>query len=828
MNQDVRWYLKKALRIFSEPFFFVVWIIIQIGNLTGNGVLALLQVPVSLLSGAKKYVPIVLRSIKTRIVSLSKKRPRLAFKLPHLKKPDLSFLRFQLPKLEFPHIVFPRISLPSVRIPKLKMPKFRIPAISFPKLDVPIIPAPKITIPKPKMPGMVKKTGTFIVSHKMGYFVAGAIICFIAVFSWQSYEFVRRLPSPKNIGVVNYPTSTHIYDRNGKLLYEIYRDQNRTPIDFDMLPDYIHEATIAIEDKDFYSHQGISIIGGMFRALKDTYFTGELQGGSTITQQLVKSSLLTPERTIERKVKEIILAVWTEQLYSKDEILGMYLNQVPYGGSSYGIEEASNTYFGKPAKDLSLAEAAFLAGLPQAPSLYSPYLNPELAKNRRNEVLKRMHEDNYITDEELQKATATTLVVRPPVTDIEAPHFVFYVKQQLEKEYGPDRVEEGGLRVTTTLDLDVQKQAEQILKEEIEKVRGLNVGNGAILVTDPQSGEVLAMVGSVDYYEQPYGAFNVATADRQPGSSIKPLTYSLALENGFTAATLIDDSPLVVEIEGSEPYRPVNYDGRFHGRVPMRAALANSYNIPAVKLLQSLGVQRLALHAQKLGIDTWYDTSRFGLSLTLGGGEVKMTDMAEVYGVFASGGKLTNLDGVLKVESLSGDEIQYTRPQPRQVMNDGVTYILSDMLSDNIARQAAFGLGSALEIPGAKVAVKTGTTDDLKDNWTIGYTPDYVVTVWVGNNDSTPMAAGYVSGITGAAPIWNRTMSYLLSRDRSINEELPWYEQPANVVAVPCQGRTEYFLTGTERTVGCGQWNQNNQWNRWNQNNQQWNPVRTN
>ena len=864
MKQDVRGYLKKALRISTEPVFFIIWVIIQIGNLTGNGILALFEVPITIAKAVRIYIPnmwngfvqygraipsiipfpIRFPKVKKTDSSVSGSRlsipkvqlPKVSvpkISLPHIPLPRISFQKFRFPKvqkvqLKIPRISFPKWSIPAINLPSIAFPKVKTPSIDVPKIFKLKLKKPSFSLPRIAAPPIIKKTGTFIVSHKMGYFVAGAILCFIAVFTWQSYEFVRRLPSPKNIGVVNYPTSTHIYDRNGKLLYEIYRDQNRTPVALAELPDYITQATIAIEDKDFYTHQGISVIGGMFRAIKDTYLTGELQGGSTLTQQLVKSSLLTPERTIERKVKEIILAVWTEQLYSKDEILEMYLNQVPYGGSSYGIEEASNAYFNKSAKELTLAEAAFLAGLPQAPSLYSPYLNPELATNRRNEVLKRMREENFISDEELQKATATNLVVRPPVTDIQAPHFVFYVKQQLEKEYGPDRVEEGGLRVTTTLDLDVQKQAEQILKEEVEKVRGLNVGNGAILVTDPKTGEVLAMVGSVDYYEQPFGAFNVTTADRQPGSSIKPLTYSLALENGFTAATLIDDSPLVVDIPGSEPYRPVNYDGRFHGRVPMRMALANSYNIPAVKLLQALGVQRLALHAQKLGIDTWNDTSRFGLSLTLGGGEVKMTDMAELYGVFASGGKLTNLDGVLKVESLSGDEIPYTRPQSRQVMNEGVTYILSDMLSDNYARQAAFGLGSALEIPGAKVAVKTGTTNDLKDNWTIGYTPNYVVTVWVGNNDSTPMAAGYVSGITGAAPIWNRTMTYLLGREKVYQQELSWYEQPSNVVAVPCQGRTEYFLAGTERTVGCGQWNQNNQWNRWNPNNQQWNNYRTN
>lgn len=650
-----------------------------------------------------------------------------------------------------------------------------------------------------KLNALVKSIVRFFTSYRLGYYVLGLVTCFLIVFVWQSYEFVKQLPSPKNIGKLNYPVTTQILDKNGKSLYEIYRDQNRTPVKLTSLPKYISQATIASEDKEFYSHHGISIVGGMLRAVKDTYISNELQGGSTITQQLVKSALLTPDRTIERKVKEIILAVWTENLYTKDQILEMYLNQVPYGGSAYGIEEASKTYFGKSASKLTIGEAAMLAGMTRAPSLYSPYVNPERAKQRRNEVLNRMLQEKYITQDQYKSETAKNLVVNPLKINIQAPHFVFYTKQKLEEQYGPSVVEEGGLRVTTTLDLDVQKEAEKILQEEIVKVANLNVTNGAILVTKPATGEIVAMVGSVDYFGKD-GAFNVTTGLRQPGSSIKPVMYSLALENGYTAASLIDDSPLVIANPGSEPYRPVNYDGRYHGQVSIRLSLANSYNIPAVKLLQSLGVQRFIYHAEKMGIDTWNDPSRYGLSITLGGAEVRMTDMAEAFGVFANKGNLINLSNIKEIENQHGDSMDFDKSEARQVMDPGVAYIISDILSDNQARVTAFGPGSQLEIPGYKASVKTGTTNELKDNWTIGYTPEYLVSVWVGNNDNTSMNPYLTSGITGAAPIWNRVMTYLLKKD---NKQEAWFEKPSDIIERNCNGKTEYFIAGTENSSYC-------------------------
>lgn len=636
-------------------------------------------------------------------------------------------------------------------------------------------------------------------SPELKAFLFGIFLCVIGFFLFTSYRFVVELPSPTDIGKLNYPLSTHMYDRNGKLLYEIYKDQNRTSTKLTELPKYVYQATIAIEDKDFYTHGGVSILGGILRAAKDTVLNKNLQGGSTITQQLVKSALLTPERTVARKLKEILLALWTEKLYSKNQILEMYLNQVPYGGSSYGIEEASKTYFGKKAKDLTIAQAAFLAGMPQAPSIYSPYTNPELAKNRRDEVLKKMYELGYITKEQKENANSQEIVVTPLQNTIKAPHFVFYVKSALEEQYGIQRVEEGGLNVVTSLDLDIQQEAEKILKEEVEKVAYLNISNAALLVTKPSTGEILAMVGSVDYYAAPSGAFNVTTASRQPGSSIKPVTYALALENGFTPATIIDDVPSVFGIPGSAPYVPVNYDGRFHGRVPLRYALANSFNIPAVKILNTLGVNQMVSFAKKLGITTWDDSSRFGLSLTLGGGEVRMTDMATVFGTFANQGERVSVSGVKRIYDARNQVLFENNPIGSRVVSENTSFILSDILSDNFARRWEFGTNSALEIPGYKVAVKTGTTDMKKDNWTIGYTPDFVVTVWVGNNDNTPMNQVLASGITGAAPIWNRMMSYLLTKYGA-----HWYEKPAGVVEKQCYfGKTEYFIKGTESKANC-------------------------
>jgi len=643
---------------------------------------------------------------------------------------------------------------------------------------------------------------------KFRYFLLGVLTAMIIIFIQRSYDLVQSLPNPRLIGRVNFSVSTQIYDRNGNLLYDVYRDQNRTPVSIDTLPEYVIQATLAIEDKDFYRHNGISLVGGVLRALKDTYATGELQGGSTITQQLVKASLLSPERTLERKAREAILALWTEKIYTKKQILEMYLNQVSYGGTAYGIEEAARLYFNTPARDLDINQAAFLAGLTRAPSLYSPYVNPLLAMQRRNEVLRSMSEVGYISQETLASQEQIPLTVEPPKTFLRAPHFVFYVKSLLEQKYGLRQVEEGGLRVITTLDITLQEEVEKILRDELNKISNLNVHNGAVLVTAPSTGEILAMVGSKNYYEEPYGAYNVTTARRQPGSSIKPVMYSLALESGkFTAASILQDTPVVFQIPGSKPYRPLNYDNRYHGLVPIRYALGNSYNVPAVRVLNELGVGRFIDHARKMGITTWDTPERYGLSLALGGGEVKLTDMAVAMGTLANYGERVDLNSIISVEDYRGKILEkFSQPKGELVLSPETSFIISDILSDNKARESAFGARSSLVIPDEEVAVKTGTTNEKRDNWTNGYTRKYFVGVWVGNNDNTPMNPVLTSGITGAAPIWHRVMQltlqvnpHILSAQQSFS-----FDVPDKIVTRPCHYRSlEYFIAGTETDKDC-------------------------
>lgn len=648
------------------------------------------------------------------------------------------------------------------------------------------------------------------VTVKLTYFFVGVLAALTIVFIHAGYNFITSLPNPRLIGNINFPVSTQIYDRNGNLLYDFYKDQNRTPIDIDDIPDHVIQATIAIEDRAFYSHNGISPIGGILRAIKDMIVTGQLQGGSTITQQLIKSSLLTPERTIERKIREAILALWAEQIFSKKQILEMYLNQVSYGGSAYGIEEAAKTYFNKPAKTLTIGEAALLAGLTRAPSTYSPFINPQLTLQRRNEVLQSMYEVAYLSKDQYEKERQASIEIQPPKVFMRAPHFVFYVKALLEEKYGIRRVEQGGLRVVTSLDLSLQQDAEKILNEELDKIRGLNVSNGAVLITSPGTGEILAMVGSRNYYEQPYGAFNVTTARRQPGSSIKPLLYSLALETLYTPATILDDSPVQFQLSGGQVYRPVNYDGRYHGKIPLRYALANSYNIPAVKTLNTLGIDNFIAHAQKLGITTWDTPERYGLSLALGGAEVKMTDMAVAYGTFANYGIKVPLNPILSITDYRGQSLfDFTGTQSQRVLSEDTAFMISDILSDNYARQSAFGPNSDLNIPNYTVAAKTGTTNSKRDNWTAGYNRKFLTAVWVGNNDNTPMNPHLTSGVTGASPIWRKVMAAVLEKNIPVKGDVQPPSEfiiPGSIISKPCYfGRVEYFRLGTETQALCHQ-----------------------
>lgn len=634
----------------------------------------------------------------------------------------------------------------------------------------------------------------------------------------------KDLPSPAKLARYDGPLATKIYDRNGKLLFDIFADQNRTPVPLSEIPKYLQQATISIEDKDFYKHGGINPIGGMLRAVATTLSHGQLQGGSTITQQLVKSALLTPERTITRKIREIILATWVEFLYPKDKILELYLNQVPYGGTAWGIETASEKYFGKHVKDLSLSESALLAGLPQAPTRYSPYgAHPELAKTRQWEVLKRMIEDRYITKDQADVAYSEQLHFKNN-PNIKAPHFVMYVKDQLENAYGQALVERGGLKVITTLDLGLQEYAQATISAEIDKIKNLRVTNGAALITKPATGEILAMVGSTDYLASPSGNVNVTTRPRQPGSSIKPINYAIGLERRLvTPATMFLDIPTCFGNINQPNYCPRNYDGNFHGPVQLRFALGNSYNIPAVKMLYLNTVADMVASASAFGLDTIKDSRRYGLSLTLGGGEVLMTDMARAFSVFANSGIRKDLVSVLKVTDKNGKILkEHTDPNlskdiPSQILIAGprvlspeTTFLISHMLLDNNARTSAFGPISNLVIPNHAVSVKTGTTDDLRDNWTIGFTPQYLIAVWVGNNDNSPMNPALVSGITGAAPIWNKLMKKVLQGNPDI-----WPKQPDGIIGAQicnitgllptnpdgddkgCATRFEYFIKGT-------------------------------
>jgi membrane carboxypeptidase/penicillin-binding protein len=541
----------------------------------------------------------------------------------------------------------------------------------------------------------------------------------------------------------------------------------------------------------------------------------------------------------------------------------MYLNEVGYGGAAYGVEEASQLYFGKSVKEINLAEAALLAGLPSSPTRSSPFgSQPELAKFRQEQVLRTMVENRYLTPERAQEALSQELIFAPQETDIKAPHFVMYVKDLLVEKYGQKMVEEGGLEVKTSLDLKTQNLAQLIVRQEIDQLRSLKISNGAALVTNPKTGEILAMVGSRDYFDiENDGNYNVTTAQRQPGSSIKPVNYSVALSMGFTPATIIPDTPITFRVPGQPPYSPINYDNRFHGNVPLRIALASSYNVPAVKVISAIGVSRMIEQGEKMGITTWNDSSRFGLSLTLGGGEVKMTDMAVVYGTLANLGMRVDLNPILAVKDYKGkvlekldcrmarggvplNEQALDSASRRSVSEDAegdrrtlalarelnaapdlsapcngesvlspeIAYLLNDILSDNAARTPAFGPNSLLNIPHyPHVAVKTGTSNNLKDNWAIGYTPDILVATWVGNNDASPMS--YVaSGVTGASPIWQKIMIELL-KDKS-DQEFP---KPEDLVKIEicsltntlpcngCGGKWEYFLPGTEPKRACGE-----------------------
>jgi 1A family penicillin-binding protein len=604
-------------------------------------------------------------------------------------------------------------------------------------------------------------------------FIAGIIV---AVWAY-------RLPIPdfQSFESRKVVQSTKIYDSTGEfLLYDIHQNISRTVIPYEEIPRDIKNATVAIEDSEFYQHKGISPVA-MLRSLLVDLMSGKLsQGGSTITQQLAKNTLLTSEKSFTRKIKEIILALKLETVLTKEQILTLYLNEIPYGGSTYGIEAASQYFFGKSAANLTLAEAAYLAALPKAPTYYSPYGNHRDELDLRKDlVLERMLKLGFASEEEYNEAKNEQINFVPrSEQNIKAPHFVMYIKSYLEEKYGKDAVEEEGLKVTTTLDWALQQKAESIVSQyAANNEQKFNAKNAGLVAIDPKTGKILAMVGSRDYFDlENEGNFNVTLAQRQPGSSFKPFVYATAFKKGYTPETVVfdlqtefnsscnpDGTPkkeLLEEMlrEGTTTneelcYRPENYDGVYRGPVTFRNALAQSINVPSVKVLYLAGVADSLKTAQSLGITTLGDPLKYGLTLVLGGGETTLLEMTGAYSVFANDGVRNPVTGILKVEDSKGKVLEEFASQPKQVLESNVSRLVTDVLSDNEARTPAFGSQSYLYFPGRDVAAKTGTTNDYRDAWVLGYAPNFALGVWVGNNDNSPMVkkvAGFI-----AAPMWN-------------------------------------------------------------------------
>ena len=606
----------------------------------------------------------------------------------------------------------------------------------------------------------------------------GVTVVVIALFVW----FSRGLPDP---GKVQRTTgfSSVITDKTGNTnLYDVYTDQDRKFTPLTDIPVYLRQATIAVEDKEFYKHQGFDPLA-LLRIVKNVIVNHRLIGGSTLTQQLVKMLLLTNERSVSRKIREFVLALRIEKTYTKDQILQMYLNEAPYGGTAVGVAAAANSYFGKDVKDLNLVECIILAGLPQSPSRYSPYgQNNKAFIPRATEVARRMREDGYINkDMEAQVvAQFDGYKFKGIGKDIKAPHFVMYVKSLLEDMYGPTVLETGGLKVITTLDWDLQQKAEAAVSEEINKVnKSLNISNGASIILDTNTGEIQSMVGSKDYFDTTIdGEVNVTTRLRQPGSSIKPLVYAVAFEKGYSPASVLAD--VITEFPGKDdntPYMPKNYDGKEHGLLHLRDALASSINIPAVKLLALIGVQDVLSQGFKMGMASLEPTketmSRVGLSMALGGAEVRLIDLVSGYSTFANGGYKISPVAILRIEDKNGKVVYENKQVAKEkVLDEKVAFLINSVLSDNNARLLTFGPNSYLNIGSRPVAVKTGTTNDLRDNWTVGWSRDRIVGVWVGNNNNDKMK-NVASGVSGAAPIWRREVIDALTGKQDRQFDVP-------------------------------------------------------
>ncbi len=642
---------------------------------------------------------------------------------------------------------------------------------------------------------MRKRLNSLLVGTKKQYKKHGLrntilffVSCFIVIgglfFVWIS---TFKIPAIDTLEARRVSQSTKIYDNTGKiLLYDIYQDSKRTVIPFDEISPYIKSATIAIEDKDFYRHKGIKPLAFLRAILINISTLSFSQGGSTITQQVVKKTMLVDDKDVSRKIKEWVLAIKLERVMSKEEIFSTYLNEIPYGGALYGVEEASQNFFGKSASDVTLAEAAYIAALPQAPSFYSPYgKNKDRLDERKNLILSEMLKDGSITQAEYDEAIKEEVVFLPRADKgIKAPHFVMYVKDYLEKKYGEDVLIRGGLKVTTTLNYDYQIKAEEIAKKYgfINK-EAFNGENAAFVAIDPKTGAILTMVGSRDYFDKEIdGQFNVTLAKRQPGSTFKPFVYIASFIKGYTPETILFDLKTQFSTSCSPDnmtsigpcYSPNNYDDKYRGPVNLRNALAQSINVPAVKLLYLVGVNNAINLARDLGITTLSNANQYGLTLVLGGGEVTLLDMTSAYGVFANEGIKNNHFAVLKIEDKNGRIYEEYTPRPIQIIEPEYTRKLSDVLSDNVARIPLYGSNSPLYFQGRDVAVKTGTTNDYRDAWIIGYTPNIVIGTWAGNNDNTPMERK-VSGLI-VAPMWREFMNEVLKERPQENFTKPLVE----------------------------------------------------
>lgn len=657
---------------------------------------------------------------------------------------------------------------------------------------------------------------------RRGLLVLAALFAFtLAGAAWGLFA---DLPAPDTLLTRTSPDTTKIFDRNGKLLYEILDPLagRRTRVPLGELPANFKNAVISVEDASFYDNPGVDA-AGVARALLQYAQEGQIvSGGSTLTQQLARQVLLTREekesRTVTRKLREMLLALRITQTYSKDQILEMYVNEVYFGNLAYGVEAAAQTYFGKPARDLDLAESAMLAGFIQSPAAYDPYVNFDAARARQRVVLDLMVKHNALPESDAQLARDESLHFA--ATDkrdlIRAPHFVAYVRNLLEQEYGADFVNRGGLRVTTTLDLNVQERAQEIVRRHIDELKNrtrnenapdYNLNDAALVALKPDSGEILAMVGSADYFDASIdGAVNVALALRQPGSSIKPVTYATAFSQDYTPAKVLSDVPTTFQTKEHEPYAPQNFDRQWHGPLSLRSALASSNNMIAVKVLEHVGLPAMIDTAKALGISTFDDPDRFGLALTLGGGEVKLLELTAAYAAFANQGKRVEPRAILSVSNLqspiSDNQKQETADE---AVSPQVAYLITSILSDDYARIPAFGEDSVLKLS-RPAAAKTGTTTDFRDNWTVGYTPDLAVGVWAGNADNAPMYR--VTGVTGAGPIWHDVMEDALRGMPAKNFVVPdgLVEREicdaSGLLATPdCpRVRREIFIRGTEPT----------------------------